>query len=64
MTVPLDFLDSGASCTTTIYADGTAGSTPHAPPTVLSTRTVTSGNGVHTQGEPHQPVPEFAGREL
>jgi alpha-glucosidase len=40
--VPLDFLDSGTSYTATIYADGTAGTTPHATPTVVSTRTVTS----------------------
>jgi alpha-glucosidase len=40
--VPLDFLDSGTSYTATIYADGTAGTTPHSTPTVVSTRTVTS----------------------
>ena len=42
VTVPLAFLDSDTSYTATIYADGTAGSTPHATPTVVSTRTVTS----------------------
>ncbi|MEH0420431.1 glycoside hydrolase family 97 protein [Streptomyces sp. B21-083] len=42
LSVPLTFLDSGTSYTATIYADGTAGSTPHATPTVVSTRTVTS----------------------
>lgn len=42
VSVPLDFLDSGTSYTATVYADGTAGSTPHATPTVVSTRTVTS----------------------
>ncbi|WP_327744460.1 glycoside hydrolase family 97 protein [Streptomyces europaeiscabiei] len=40
--VPLHFLDSGTSYTATIYADGPAGTTPHATPTVVSTRTVTS----------------------
>jgi alpha-glucosidase len=43
VTIPLDFLDSGTSYTATIYADGTAGSAPAATPTVVSTRTVTSG---------------------
>ncbi|MFJ1809581.1 MULTISPECIES: glycoside hydrolase family 97 catalytic domain-containing protein [unclassified Streptomyces] len=42
LSVPLDFLDSGVSYTATVYADGTAGTTPHATPTVVSTRTVTS----------------------
>ncbi|MFK0111958.1 glycoside hydrolase family 97 N-terminal domain-containing protein [Streptomyces sp. NPDC091217] len=42
VSIPLDFLDSGTSYTATIYADGTAGTTPHATPTVVSTRTVTS----------------------
>jgi alpha-glucosidase len=40
--VPLGFLDSGTDYTATVYADGAAGSTPHATPTVVSTRTVTS----------------------
>ncbi|MFE0254353.1 glycoside hydrolase family 97 catalytic domain-containing protein [Streptomyces sp. NPDC059010] len=40
--LPLDFLDSNTSYTATIYADGTAGTTPYATPTVVSTRTVTS----------------------
>ncbi|MFI7015528.1 glycoside hydrolase family 97 C-terminal domain-containing protein [Streptomyces sp. NPDC050164] len=43
VTIPLDFLGSGTSCTATIYAEGTAGSAPAATPTVVSTRTVTSG---------------------
>ncbi|MGQ4386530.1 glycoside hydrolase family 97 catalytic domain-containing protein [Streptomyces sp. SAS_270] len=42
LSVPLDFLDSGVSYTATVYADGTPGTTPHATPTVVSTRTVTS----------------------
>ncbi|WP_405722929.1 glycoside hydrolase family 97 protein [Streptomyces sp. NBC_01537] len=42
LSLPLDFLDSGTSYTATVYADGTAGSTPHATPTVVSTQTVTS----------------------
>lgn len=42
LSVPLDFLDRGVSYTATVYADGTAGTTPHATPTVVSTRTVTS----------------------
>jgi alpha-glucosidase len=42
VSVPLDFLGSGTSYTATIYADGTAGTTPHETPTVVSTRTVTS----------------------
>ncbi|MDX3453859.1 glycoside hydrolase family 97 N-terminal domain-containing protein [Streptomyces sp. ME02-8801-2C] len=40
--VALSFLDSGTSYTATIYADGTAASSPHGTPTVVSTRTVTS----------------------
>jgi alpha-glucosidase len=40
--VPLDFLTSGTSYTATVYADGTAGSSPYATPTVVTTRTVTS----------------------
>ena len=40
--VPLGFLDSGTDYTATVYADGAAGSTPHATPTVVSTQTVTS----------------------
>ncbi|WP_329312006.1 glycoside hydrolase family 97 C-terminal domain-containing protein [Streptomyces sp. NBC_01262] len=40
--VPLGFLDSGTDYTATVYADGAAGSTPHATPTVVSNRTVTS----------------------
>ncbi|MFD5476509.1 glycoside hydrolase family 97 C-terminal domain-containing protein [Streptomyces hawaiiensis] len=42
LSVPLGFLDSGVSYTATSYADGAAGSTPRATPTVVSTRTVTS----------------------
>ncbi|KUO03017.1 glycoside hydrolase family 97 protein [Streptomyces caeruleatus] len=42
LSVPLDFLDSGVNYTATVYADGPAGTTPHATPTVVSTRTVTS----------------------
>ncbi|MET7686773.1 glycoside hydrolase family 97 catalytic domain-containing protein [Streptomyces sp. NPDC005483] len=42
LSVSLDFLDSGVGYTATVYADGTAGTTPHATPTVVSTRTVTS----------------------
>ncbi|MEU1183129.1 glycoside hydrolase family 97 N-terminal domain-containing protein [Streptomyces sp. NPDC005820] len=43
VSIPLDFLTSGTSYTAKIYADGTAGSTPHATPTVVTTQTVTSG---------------------
>lgn len=42
LSVPLGFLDVGTDYTATVYADGAAGSTPHATPTVVSTRTVTS----------------------
>ncbi|MFJ8488675.1 glycoside hydrolase family 97 catalytic domain-containing protein [Streptomyces sp. NPDC094038] len=43
VSIPLDFLDGSVSYTATIYADGTAGSTPHATPTVVTSRTVTAG---------------------
>ncbi|MEU9340647.1 glycoside hydrolase family 97 catalytic domain-containing protein [Streptomyces sp. NPDC048278] len=43
VSIPLDFLDGGVSYTATIYADGTAGSTPHATPTVVTSQTVTAG---------------------
>ncbi|GAA3788131.1 glycoside hydrolase family 97 catalytic domain-containing protein [Streptomyces phyllanthi] len=43
LSVPLSFLDSGTTYTATVYADGTAATSPYGTPTVVSTRTVTAG---------------------
>lgn len=42
LSVPLSFLDSGTTYTATVYADGTAATSPYGTPTVVSTRTVTA----------------------